>query len=332
MTKPCLSLPARPWRALALTLGLGIMAGTACASPDFPQRPLTLVVPYAPGGSADQLGRAVAQLMSASLGQTVVVDNKPGANTQIAASTVARAAPDGYTLLMASSASMVLNPLLYKSISYNVDDLATLAVVAEIPLVAVVNPSVPVSTLAELVAHDKANPGKLNYASVGKGNPIHLAAEMLKLRTGMTAVHVPYNGSAPALSGLMANDVQLMMDVVSTSLPLIRAGKLRALAVSSAERLPPLPDVPTVAESGYPGYQAATWFGLALPAGVPADIRDTLQAAADKAMSSESLRQTFNDLGLIVQSPRAPAELAAYVSEDRERWKTIIDKNGITLD
>jgi len=332
MTKHCLSLPARPWCALALTLGLGIMAGTACASPDFPQRPLTLVVPYAPGGSADQLGRAVAPLMSASLGQTVVVDNKPGANTQIAASTVARAAPDGYTLLMASSASMVLNPLLYKSISYNVDDLATLAVVAEIPLVAVVNPSVPVSTLAELVAHDKANPGKLNYASVGKGNPIHLAAEMLKLRTGMTAVHVPYNGSAPALSGLMANDVQLMMDVVSTSLPLIRAGKLRALAVSSAERLPPLPHVPTVAESGYPGYQAATWFGLALPTGVPADIRATLQAAADKAMSSESLRDTFNNLGLIVQTPRSPEALATYVADDRERWKTTIDKNDITLD
>jgi tripartite-type tricarboxylate transporter receptor subunit TctC len=332
MTGLCRSLSTRPWRALALALGLGIMAGAAFASPHFPQRPLTLIVPYAPGGSADQLGRAVAQLMSESLGQSVVVENKPGANTQIAASTVARAAPDGYTLLMASSASMVLNPLLYKSISYNVDDLATLAVVAEIPLVAVVNPSVPVSTLAELVAYDKANPGKLNYASVGKGNPIHLAAEMLKLRTGMTTVHVPYNGSAPALASLMANDVQLMMDVVSTSLPLIRSGKLRALAVSSAERLPPLPDVPTVAESGYPGYQAATWFGLALPAGVPADVRDTLRAAADKAMSSESLRRTFNDLGLIVQSPRPPTALATYVSEDRERWKTIIEKNGITLE
>ncbi len=326
----CPTLFARS--ALALSLGLVALTGTAQASTNFPQKPLTLVVPYAPGGSADQLARAVAQSMTATLGQTVVVENKPGANTQIAASSVARSPADGYTMLMASSASLVLNPLLYQSISYRVQDLAPIAIVAEIPLVAVVNPQVPANTLAELVAYDKANPDKLNFASVGKGNPIHLASELLKMRTGMTMMHVPYNGSAPALTALMANDVQLMMDVVSTSLPLIKAGKVKALAVGSAERLPPLPDVPTVAESGYPGYQAATWFGLAVPVGVPDDVRAKLQAAADQAMSAQSLRDTFNGLGLIVQSPRSAEAVTSYVADDTARWKDVIEKNGIKLD
>lgn len=317
----------------AVTMALGLLGGAAAhAEANFPSKPLTMVVPYTPGGSADQLARAAAQLMSQELGQSIVIENRPGANTQIAASSVARAAADGYTMLVASSASMVLNPMLYSSLTYDVKQLETLAIIAQIPLVAVVNPNVPVRTLAELVAHDKAHPNQLNYASVGQGNPIHLAMEMLKMRSGMTAEHIPYNGSSPALTALMANDVQVMMDVVSTSLPLIKGDKLIPLAVSSSERLSALPDIPTVAESGYPGYQATTWFGLALPVGVPEDVKKTLLTAASNAMSADSLRDTFNGLGLIVQEPRTAEAVAEYLEADKARWQEIIEKNNITLD
>ncbi|GAA5235302.1 tripartite tricarboxylate transporter substrate binding protein [Verticiella sediminum] len=316
----------------ALGGALTCLALASMAHAAFPERPITLIVPYAPGGSADQLARATAQGMSERLGQPVVVENKPGANTQIAATQLTRAAPDGYTLLMASSASAVLNPLLYRSLSYDPAQIQTFAVIAEIPMVAVVNPSVPASDVPGLVAYDKANPGKLNYASVGRGNPVHLAAEMLKGRADMQAMHVPYNGSAPALTALMAGDVQFMMDVVSTSLPLIRAGKLKALAVTSAERLAPLPDTPTIAESGYPGYQATTWFGLAAPAGTPPAALDVLREAADAAMQNATFRETFNGLGLIVQQPRSRGEIRTYLDQDQARWREVIATNQIVLD
>jgi len=314
----------------------GVALTLAAAAPQaatFPDRPVTLVVPYAPGGSTDNLARSLAQHMGQAMGQPVVVENKPGGNTMIGASHVARAPADGYTLFMGSIASMVLNPMLYRQLSYDPDaQLRTVAILAEVPLVLVVNPSLPVNSVAELVAYDKANPGKLNFASVGKGNPIHLAAEMLKTRAQMTAQHVPYNGSAPALTGLMGNDVQFMMDVVSTSLPLIQGGKLKALAVASAERLPALPDVPTLAESGYPGYQAATWFGLVVPAGTPPDVSARLRDAAHEALANRAFQDTFNAQGLFVQKPMGAERIPAYVEADKARWGAIIRDNGIRLD
>jgi len=322
---------AHLFSATTLVAGLGL-AGLAQAATNFPEKPLTLVVPYAPGGAADQLARTTAQLMSDSLGQSIVVENKPGANAQVAASSVARSPADGYTMFMASSASMVLNPMLYSKLTYDVKDLSVFAVIAEVPMVAVVNPSVPVNTLAEFVAYDKANAGKLNYASVGMGNPMHLATEMLKKQAGTTTQHVPYNGSAPALAALMAGDVQFMLDVVSTAKPLIEGGKLKALAVTTTERLPALADVPTIDESGYPGYKAAAWFGLAVPVGVPDDVRAKLLAAADKAMTADSLRNTFNNLGLLIQSPRDADAVATYVEQDTKRWKEVIEQNQISLD
>ncbi|KNE26144.1 ABC transporter substrate-binding protein [Achromobacter spanius] len=299
----------------------------------FPDRPLKLVVPYTPGGATDQLSRVLAERLSRELAQPVVVENKPGANTMIAATQVARAQPDGYTLFLASNASMVLNPMLYQKIAYDAArDFRVLSVVAELPLVVVANNEVPATTLAQFVSVAKARPGKLNYASVGIGNPLQLATELLKSRTGMDVAHIPYNGSAPALSSLMANDTQLMVDVISTSLPLIKEGKIKALAVTTSERLPVLPDVPTVAESGFPGFRAATWFGVAVPAETPAAEANALRDAVAKVMRQPDFRERFQALGLVIQAPRDQVETERYVEEDRKRWGEVIRANHIKLD
>ncbi|WP_454723321.1 MULTISPECIES: Bug family tripartite tricarboxylate transporter substrate binding protein [Cupriavidus] len=319
------------WRAV---LGAGALAcAQFAAAGAFPDRPVKLVVPYTPGGSADQLARALADGMGRELKQPVVVENRPGANTMIAATSVARASADGYTVLLASNASMVLNPMLYKKVGYDARrDFKVISVAAEIPLVVVTNNQVPAANVREFAGYAKANAGKLNYASVGLGNPLQLATEMLKTELGIDLTHVPYNGSAPALAALLANDVQLMIDVVSTSLPHIKAGKLKALAVTSKERLEVLPDVPTVAESGHPNFQAATWFGLAVPAQTPPEAIARLQAAAAKATGEAPFRQTFAALGLVIQRPRDSAELQRYVDADRARWGSVIQANHIALD
>lgn len=318
-------------RAAAAMWVCAAFASPAVAA--FPDRPLKLVVPYTPGGAADQLSRVLAERLSRELAQPVVVENKPGANTMIAATQVARAQPDGYTLFLASNASMVLNPMLYQKIAYDAArDFRVLSVVAELPLVVVANNEVPATTLAQFVSVAKARPGKLNYASVGIGNPLQLATELLKSRTGMDVAHIPYNGSAPALSSLMANDTQLMVDVISTSLPLIKEGKIKALAVTTSERLPVLPDVPTVAESGFPGFRAATWFGVAVPAETPAAEANALRDAVAKVMRQPDFRERFQALGLVIQAPRDQAETERYVEDDRKRWGEVIRANHIKLD
>ncbi|MBO1014746.1 tripartite tricarboxylate transporter substrate binding protein [Achromobacter sp. SD115] len=309
------------------------LAGPSAALAAFPDKPVKLVVPYTPGGSADQLSRVLAEGMSRDLGQPVVVENKPGANTMIAATQVARSAPDGYTVFLASNASMVLNPMLYQRIAYDAArDFRVLGIAAELPLVVVANNEVPAGSLAEFVTYAKAQPGKLNYASVGIGNPLQLATELLKSRTGMDVAHIPYNGSAPALTSLMGNDTQLMVDVVSTSLPLVRERKIKALAVTTGERLAVLPEVPTVAESGFPGFRAATWFGLAVPRAVPQAEAQRLQAALDKVLKDPAFRGRFEPLGLVIQAPRSQADVDAYVQEDRQRWGAVIEANHIKLD
>lgn len=319
-------------RGIALSLFLA--AGLAVsAHADYPDHALKLVVPYTPGGSADLVARALAAELAKEIGQAVVVDNKPGGNTMLAANAVARAPADGYTLLLASSASMVLNPLLYKKMSYVPQkDYRVLAVVTEAPLVVVTNDKASSRTLREFQAYAKANAGSLNYGSVGLGNPLQLATEMLKSELQIDLVHVPYNGSAPALAGLLGNDTQLMVDVVSTSLPHIRAGKLHALAVTGSKRVKSLPEVPTVAEVGFPGFHAATWFGIAVPATTPATASATLQAAIHKVMQSAPFRSLVEAQSLLIQSPRTEAELSQYVERDRNSWGGVIRERGIALE
>jgi tripartite-type tricarboxylate transporter receptor subunit TctC len=318
----------------ARTFFCALLVCVSTALHAWPDKPVKLVAPYAPGGSADQIARLLADALRAELGQPVVVENRPGGNASIAATQVANAAADGHTLLVSSGASLVLNPLLYKKLNYNAQrDLMPVSVVASLPLVVVVSPEhTPVHNLAELIALAKSNPGKLNYATVGIGNPLHLATELFMSMSGTEMVHVPYNGSAPALTALLAGDVQVMFDATSTALPQVKAGKLRALAVTATERFKPLADVPTVAESGFPGYEAGIWFGLAAPSRTPPERIAVLNRAVNKALADKAFRDRLELTGVIVHGPRSTEDVGAFVQADTKRWREIIQAKRISLD
>ena len=305
---------------------LALLATPALAQ----SRPIRLVAPYAPGGVTDQLARAWAEILARELGQPVVVENRPGANTIIGTEAVSRAAPDGLTLLMASGASMVLNPLLYRRLPYDAErDLVTLGMLVETPLLMVAPPALGVASAREFA--ELARRRALNSASVGVGNPIHLAAELFRAAAGIELQNVVYPGSAPALAALLSGDVQVMFDVVLTALPFVRDGRLRALAVTTRERLAVLPDVPTVAET-YPGYEATTWFGLAAPRGLPAETETRLRGAIAVVQADAGLRSRFGALGLIMLPARDAPAIAATLASERARWGDIIRARGITLE
>jgi len=304
---------------------------TLLATPALAQsRPVRLIAPYAPGGVTDQLARAWAEILSRELAQAVVVENRPGANTIIGTEAVARAPADGQTLLMASGASMVLNPLLYRRLPYDAQrDLTTLGMLVETPLVMVVPPGLGVASPREFV--ELARVRALNSASVGVGNPIHLAAELFRAAAGIELQNVVYPGSAPALTALLAGDVQVMFDVVLTALPFVRDGRLRALAVTTRERLSVLPDVPTVAET-FPGYEATTWFGLAAPRGLPAETEARLRAAIAVVQADAGLRARFGGLGLIMLPVRDAPGIEAVLATERQRWGAVIRARNIVLE
>jgi tripartite-type tricarboxylate transporter receptor subunit TctC len=254
-----MNLPARS-ALIAWLVGVAALASTASAA-EFPARPIRLVVPYAAGGPTDILGRLVGEFLGRDLGQAAFVENKSGANGAIGAEAVARAEADGYTLLVVAGSMIVLNPLLYKKLSYDpARDFRMLALITEVPVVMEVHPSVPARTVAEFVAYAKQNPGELSFGSAGTGGTIHLAGEMFKQMAGIEMTHVPYKGAAPALTDLLAGNIQVMFDSVGTALQPVRSGMLRALGVSSARRNSDLPDVPAIAESGYPDYLVSGWF------------------------------------------------------------------------
>ena len=322
-------------KAIALLLAA---AATAAAAPgfaqsDYPSKPIKLIAPYAPGGSVDVLARTLATHLSTELKQSVVVENRPGANTMIAASAVARSPAAGYPLLLASNARMVLNPLLYKKLSYNpARELKLTNILAEAPLVLVTNSQTGIKNVADLKAYSKAHAGKLNYSSVGLGNPLQLTTELIKSRLDVAATHIPFNGSAPALTALMANDTQLMVDVAGTSLPHIKAGKLVAIATTGPERSQFLPQTPTIAESGVPGFRASTWFGIAVPAGTPADARNTLQAAVNKVMLNPEFASALGNQTLAARKPQPQAQLDDFLAADGQMWRKVIADNAIALE
>lgn len=310
----------------------------ACAMPmahaaEYPSRPIKLIVPYAAGGPTDVLARLVADYLGRDLRQTAVVENRPGAQGAIAADTVARAEPDGYTLFVTAASIMVLNPLLYKKLPYDPQkDLRMLTVVTDLPVVMEVHPSVPATTVKEFVAYAKANPGKLNFGSAGTGGTIHLAGEMFKQIAGVEMTHVPYKGAGPALQDLLSGNIQVMFDTLSTALPPVRSGMLRPLGVSSAERSPDLPDVPTVAESGYPDYQVGVWFGLAGPAKLPDDVVKKVMGSMDRALNDAAFRASLEKIGFPVLRPKTVAEINEFVDADRARWSKVIKAQNISLD
>jgi tripartite-type tricarboxylate transporter receptor subunit TctC len=326
---------SRPRSALIASLAIIALvpAATATRAEDYPTRPIKLVVPYAAGGPTDLLGRLVGDFLSRDLKQAVIVENKAGAQGAIGAEAVARAEPDGYTLFVAAASIIVLNPMLYRKLSYDpVRDFRMLALVTDLHVVMEINPSVPARTVAEFVAWAKQNPGKVNFGSAGTGGTIHLAGEMFKQMAGIEMTHVLYKGAGPALTDLLAGNIQVMFDTLSTALPPVRSGSLRALGVSSSSRSPDLPDVPTIAESGYPDYRVSVWYGIAAPARLPDDVAAKVSASLDRALNDDGFRASLEKIGFPVFRPRSAAAIAEFIAADRARWSGVISAQKISLD
>jgi tripartite-type tricarboxylate transporter receptor subunit TctC len=311
---------------LLACLSLGVPA----RAQDYPTRQITLIAPWPAGGAVDAICRAVAQPLSERLGKSVVVENRPGAGSVIGTAAGAKASPDGYTMVMAGSGSLAISATMYKKLPYDpIKDFVHVALGAKVPFVLVVNPSLPVRSVAELVAYAKENPGKLSFASGGPGSPHHLYGELLKSMTGIEMTHVPYKGSAPALTDVIAGHVPILFSDTVPSLPQIREGKVRALGVSTAVRLPSAPDIPPIAEVGVPGFDAAGWGVFSLPAGTPKEVVAKLQAALDAAIALPDVRQQIIKLGLIPGSASSPEELQRFINSEIARWGKVVTQAGL---
>ena len=309
-----------------------VVPAPASAQAAFPTRPVTLVVPFPPGGGTDTGGRILAEQLGKLWGQTVVVENKGGAAGQIGADLVAKAKPDGYTLLLGNIGTQAINPSLYSKLPYDPDTaFAPIALIAELPLALMVNPTVPANTAAELIALAKSRPGQLSYSSAGSGGAPHLAAELFKDRTGSFILHVPYRGGGPALSDLIAGHVQLSFLTVLEASGHIKSGKLRALAVTGERRVPALPDVPTLAETVLPGFNAISWLGVLAPAGTPKEIVAKIAADIRGVMADEAVKARFASLGGVPRTT-SPQDFAKLIAADRARYAQIITSRKITVD
>ncbi|MEP9378360.1 tripartite tricarboxylate transporter substrate binding protein [Aquabacter sp. CN5-332] len=297
----------------------------------YPSKPIRLVVGYAAGGSTDQIARILGQRLSEELGQPVIVDNKPGAGATIASEFVAKSAPDGYTLFMSTIANTI-NTTLYKRLPFDFErDFAPVSLVATVPNVLVVNPNVPAKTVKEFIALAKSRPGEIYFGSSGSGSSVHLSGELFNMVAGTKLTHVPYKGSAPATVDLMSGQIQAMFDNLSTSLPYIKSGKLRALAVTSAKRSPAAPDIPTMAEEGLPDCEVLSWFALVAPAKTPQSIVDRLNAATVKVLNDPATKQQFDTLGADPVSS-TPAELATLIGSETAKWAKVVQASGATTD
>ncbi|MEM5277102.1 tripartite tricarboxylate transporter substrate binding protein [Cupriavidus taiwanensis] len=303
----------------------------AAGAQEFPQHPVRMVLPYPAGGPTDLLARVVSLKMGESLGQGVVVDNKPGASGMIGAETVARAAPDGYTIL-ANASLHVINPSIQPKMRYDAfKDFVPITQLADVPLVLVVNNASPVKTVQDLIAYARREGGALNFGSAGNASAQHLAGESFKLAAKVPMQHVPYKGSAPALTDLMGGQIQLMFDSMPSAMPFIKSGKLRAVAVTTTRRASALPDIPTVAESGLPGFDISTWYGLWAPRGTPAAVVEKLAAHAGAALKRPDVRQQYADMGAEPVGS-APADFARYNAAEGKKWAEIVRRSGAKAD
>lgn len=319
------------WRWMIVVVALG-SPGALIAAESYPSRPVRLVVTFPAGGGIDIIGRAVAQKLAESLGQSFVVDNRAGGGGVIGTEIVARAAPDGHTLLVSTGTGFIVNPLLHSKLPYDpFKDFAPVSLLAVNPTILVVNPGLPVQSVKDLVAVARAKPRQLNYASAGNGSPIHLGMELLKSLAGIDMVHVPYKGSVPALTDLLGGQVQVMLNTMPATLPHVKSGKLRALAVGSARRAKAAPDLPTVAESGVPGFEAVTWAGLSAPAKTPAGVLDRLNVAVARALAEPDLVQHLSRQGAEPQ-PTKPDAFLAYMREESARARKVIQLAGIKVE
>ncbi len=322
-------------RRQLLTYGaaaLSVAGHPVFAQGKYPQRPVTLVVPTPPGGSTDFTARLIVEPLTRALGQPVIVDNRPGASGNIGNQFVARAKPDGYTLLVAYSGYQVGNPHLFKDAGWDpIKDFAPVAMVTRAPQVFAIHHALPVNSLQELIAYAKKNPGKLNYASSGNGSIQHIAGELFKQLTGTFITHIPYRGSGPAVQDLLAGTVDLHITTPASVVSHIKSGRLRALAVTSAKRLPSLPDVPTATEAGLKGYDLDSWFALYAPAGTPAAIVQQLNAEVNKILQMPEVRKKAEDSGTSVEA-FTPAQLGEFTRKELDYWGGVIKSAKITAD
>jgi tripartite-type tricarboxylate transporter receptor subunit TctC len=317
------------YRSAAAALVLTGLLGPAFASAqEYPSRPVHLVVPFPPGGGVDTLARIVAPKLQAGLGQAFIVENKSGAAGTIGVDYVAKAPPDGYALVVGSPGNMSVAPSLNPKLPYKpLTDFAPIAMGVRIPTLLVVHPSFPANNVQELIAAAKANPGKYNFSSGGQGTALHLAGELFKIQAGVDIRHIPYKGTSPAITDLLAGQVNMMFSDPSV-LQHVKAGKLRALAQTTATRAASIPDLPTIAESGVPGYSAANWYGFFAPAGTPAAVVQKLNGAFVKALQQPDVIAVLRNGGMDV-APSSPAELGAFLKEDIERWAAVVKQAGI---
>ncbi|ARP93038.1 Bug family tripartite tricarboxylate transporter substrate binding protein [Bordetella genomosp. 13] len=315
--------------ALAATAVLAGLPTLSAAAESFPSKPLTLVIPYPPGGPTDAMARTLASEISNFLTQPMIVENRAGANGNIGAEHVARAAPDGYTLMFGTSGPLAINASLYRNLNYDpIKSYAPVVNVGYLPNILVVHPSVPAKTVPELVAYSKKNPGKLTFASSGSGASSHLAGVMFNGLAGTDFMHVPYKGTGPALSDLLGGHVTMSFTDVLTAKPYVESGKLRALGVTTAKRSQALPDVPTVAEQGYAGYDVSVFFGIVAPAGTPADRIATLHKAFAQALQSEKVKALFASQGLEAAPDSSPQALGKFIAQEKAKWATVVEKSG----
>ncbi|MEV8469501.1 tripartite tricarboxylate transporter substrate binding protein [Ralstonia sp. UNC404CL21Col] len=341
MTVPC-TLRRTLLRAALAGAAAGVITLPAAAqTPSYPAKPITIVVPFTPGGTTDILARAVAAELTRGAGWNVIVDNRPGAGGNIGSTLVAKAAPDGYTLLMGTVGTHAINQTLYSQNGVRlgfdpINDFAPITLVASVPNVLVVNPAFAqknkINSVKDLIDYAKANPGKLNMASSGNGTSIHLAGELFKTQTGTSMVHVPYKGSGPALTDLIGGTMDLMFDNLPSAMPQIKGGKLKALAVTSAKPSPALPGVPTVAQAaGLPQYEASSWFGLLAPAGTPPAIVSRIQQAVAKSLASPAVKEKLEAQGAEPVGD-TPEQFAAHIRAETAKWAAVVKASGAKVD
>ena len=310
----------------AATLSLG------AAAQAYPTKPITIVVPFSAGGTTDILARLVGQYLTTELGQPVVVDNKAGAGGNIGGALAAKAPADGYTLFMGTVGTHAINAALYKKMPFDhVKDFAPLSRVANVPNLLVAHPSQPFKTVPEMIAYAKANPGKINFGSPGNGASPHLSGELFKSMAKVELTHIPYKGSAPAVSDLLGNQIAIMFDNMPSVIPHVRSGKLRAIAISTAKRSPELPDVPTIAEAGVPGYEAVSWFGLFAPAATPKPVLDKLSTALSKVLANPEVQKKISAQGGETVN-ETPAQFAAFIRSETTKWGKVVKESGATVE
>lgn len=318
-------------KKIILALLMVAIGPVAAFAQNYPAKPIRFIVPFPPGGGNDTLARLIGQKLTAATGQQVIIDNRPGAGGAIGAEVAAKSAPDGYTIFLAGVATHGINPNLRKNLPYDpLKDFDAVSLIASAPLLVVVHPSLPVKSVRQLIALAKKEPGKINYASNGAGGSSHMAVELFKMMTGTNLVHIPYKGLSPALTDLLSGEVQLMFSSAVAMLPQVKAGRLRAIAMTGAKRSPAIPDIPTVAEAGVPGYETGSWYGIVVPAGTPKPAIDKLSREVVAIVHSPDITKRLTDEA-VIPIGSTPEEFSAHIRKELARWAKVIRQSGIHL-